>query len=631
MEDKDFIGKEFLQNCGDVLKVLEKSNIQNSDKKFLFKYIFKKYPYEGYATKQNILKRYVVNPQIEQVEFIDKVWPQNCGDSLKIIRKTKQKKSSAYLWEAEFQKYPYTITSTKSHIIEGCVNNPQIEQVEFIGKEFLQYCGDTLKVLEKSNKKQNTSYLYKCEFQKYPCIIYETKEHILRGLIANPIKDEIELIGKEFLQNCGDTLKVLKKIIEGGKTLWKCEFIKYPYIIKTTKQNILNGYVINPKIEQTEFIGKVFSQNCGDDLKVIRKTNKYNKTSVLYECEFQKYPYIIFVEKDNIKNGKVTNPNLPYKSRENIINFIKDNFPNNHKPTLEELSFKMKISISHICNKINEFGLKQYINYFTTNLELDIKNFIDSLKINNIKNYWDKDINREIDILINGNLGIEINGNYWHSSIYKSQMYHQEKSLLFQDKNINILHIFEYEWLFKKDIIKSLIKSKLGIFEKRIFARQCIIKELQYKEYAQFCNDNHLQGEAGARIKLGLYYANELVQVISFSKPRFTDKYEYEIIRECSKLGYIILGGKERLFKYFLKIFNPSSVISYCDFSKFNGNSYLKLGFKKERLNKPGFVWFCTKDNKALWRNPYKNQEMKNQEYLKIYDAGQLVFVWNKI
>ena len=62
-----------------------------------------------------------------------------------------------------------------------------------------------------------------------------------------------------------------------------------------------------------------------------------------------------------------------------------------------------------------------------------------------------------------------------------------------------------------------------------------------------------MQGEAGARIKLGLYYANELVQVISFSKPRFTDKYEYEIIRECSKLGYIILGGKERLFKYFLK------------------------------------------------------------------------------
>ena len=115
---------------------------------------------------------------------------------------------------------------------------------------------------------------------------------------------------------------------------------------------------------------------------------------------------------------------------------------------------------------------------------------------------------------------------------------------------------------------------------------------------------------------------------MSFSCPRFTDKYEYEIIRECSKQGYIILGGKEKLWSYFVKNYNPKDCISYCDFSKFTGNSYLKLGFKKERLNKPGFWWLDRSNDVVFLRSPEKNQEMK-EKYIKIYDAGQLVFVWN--
>ena len=93
---------------------------------------------------------------------------------------------------------------------------------------------------------------------------------------------------------------------------------------------------------------------------------------------------------------------------------------------------------------------------------------------------------------------------------------------------------------------------------------------------------------------------------------------------------WIFVGGKEKLWKYFLKKFNPNSVISYCDFSKFTGDSYLKLGFNKERLNKPGFVWWDKKLNLTYPRSPHKHQEMKEAGYLKIYDCGQLVFIWEK-
>jgi hypothetical protein len=493
MEDKDFIGKLYPQNCGDNLRVIEKTENKDYKGNYLYKCKFQKYPFEGLFFKQNILNGRVNNPQIEQVEFIEKIWPQNCGDSLKILRKTEEKsKDGKFLFECIFIKYPHKCFITKNQILAKTVLNPQIEQVEFIDKI--------------------------------------------------------------WPQNCGDNLKIIRKINNGN---WECEFIKYPCKVLAQKNNIKLGIVSNPQIEQVEFIGKEFPQNCGDILKVIRKTDKKYNGEFLFECHFIKYFSKIFALKKNIKEKNVINPNLPYKNKILLEKYIKYYFPNN-KPSLEDLSKVLEIAPSTISHKINEFNLRNYISYSYKGLEKEIKDYLCTLELNEIKSsYWDKELKKEIDIFVpNFNLGIEVNGNLWHSNHLKfgvSNTYHQEKSLEFKEKNINILHIFEYEWKNNEDIIKSLIKSKLGIFEKKIFARKCEIKELYYQEYADFCNKNHLQGECGAKVKLGLFYQEELVQIMSFSLPRFTDKYEWEIIRECSKLGYIIIGGKEKLWKHFLK------------------------------------------------------------------------------
>ena len=572
----DIINKIFPQTKGEFLKVIEKTNIKNSSKEFLYKCEFLNYTFICLKTKREIIKGTILNPQIEQVEFIEKIWPQNCGDSLKILRKSDKKSGNNYYFECEFTKYPYKVLAKKQNILKGTVLNPQIEQVEFIDKIWPQNCGDDLKILRKTEeKKQGNNYYFECEFIKYPCVIY------------------------------------------------------------AKKYDILNKNINNPQIEQVEFIEKIWPQNCGDSLKILRKTNKKDiKGNYYFECEFLKYSYKVLALKKCILNGKVDNLSIPYKNKNNFEKFLKDNIK--HKITLLDLSKIFSVSCSTIGRYINDFKLNSYILYSYKELENNIKYIINDEIINN-KNieiqssYWNKELKKELDIYIpNFNLGIEVNGNYWHSNLYKKQNYHQEKSLKFQERKINILHIWEWEWLDKQEILKSLIKSKLGIFEKKIYARQCEIKELEYQEYASFCNKNHLQGEAGAKVKLGLYYQNELTQVMSFGSPRFTDKYEWEIIRECSKLGYIILGGKEKLWSYFLKNHNPNSVISYCDFSKFNGESYLKLGFEKIGLNKPGFVWYDEKTQQIFWRNPYKHKEMKEAGYLKIYDAGQLVFVWNK-
>ena len=571
MELKDnFIGKEFPQNCGDSLFVLEKTKIRKNGS-FLYECESQKYPYKLLAFKDKIIKGSVNNPQIEQVEFIDKIWPQNCGDDLKIIRKSDKKN----YWECEFIKYPYKILALKHNIIKGFINNPQIEQVEFIGKIFPQNCGDSLKVIRKTEQKYQNNCLYECEFQKYPYKVFVLK---------------IEIIKKS---------------------------------------------VLNPQIEQVEFIDKIWPQKCGDSLKIIRKSNKLSNRKYLWECEFIKYPHKCLASKENILSKKVENFNLPWKIKESLISYIQENFKNK-KPNLTELSKALDIAPSTIGQKINEFGLREYISYSYNNLESEIREYVNNLNID-INNYYtlysDDNKQYEIDIFIlSKNIGIEVNGSYWHSELYKDYLYHQNKSLLAKDKGIDLIHIFEYEWKneITQNIIKSLIQSKLGIFIKKIYARKCVIKEIDSLEYANFCNENHLQGSCSAKIKLGLFYKDELVQIMSFSLPRFTDKYEWEIIRECSKLGFCIIGGKEKLWKYFLKKYNPSNCLSYCDFSKFTGNSYLKLGFQKERLNKPGFVWYDENTKQTFWRNPYKHREMKEAGYLRIFDAGQLVFVWKK-
>ena len=97
--------------------------------------------------KDHILRGVINNPQIEIEEFVNKIHPQNCGDSLKVISKSDKKQGKDFLWKCEFIKYPYIIFATKGNILKGNLNNPQIEQVEFINKIWPQNCGDSLRII----------------------------------------------------------------------------------------------------------------------------------------------------------------------------------------------------------------------------------------------------------------------------------------------------------------------------------------------------------------------------------------------------------------------------------------------------------------------------------------------------
>lgn len=176
------------------------------------------------------------------------------------------------------------------------------------------------------------------------------------------------------------------------------------------------------------------------------------------------------------------------------------------------------------------------------------------------------------------NIDIEINGVYWHS--LKDKYYHLEKTELALSKDIRLVHITDVLIDTKSDIVKSFIENLISKNKKVIYARKCFIKNIDEVTYKNFCNKYHIQGYASAKIKIGLFYSNELVQIMSFSKPRFNKHYQYELIREVSNSGYRIVGGKNKLLKYFEKLYKPTNLISYCDRRWFTGKSYIDMGFK---------------------------------------------------
>lgn len=277
----------------------------------------------------------------------------------------------------------------------------------------------------------------------------------------------------------------------------------------------------------------------------------------------------------------------------------------------------------------------------TTQPEKDIQDLLNG-KIEYISHYRMKN-NKEIDIFIPKlNMGIEFNGDYWHCEKYKDKKYHQEKSLYANNENIFIYHIFEYEWNEKKQQIINQLNNLLGINVDKIYARKCVIKEVDNKEKIEFLEENHLQGNDQSSIKLGLYYNDELVSLMTFVKPRFNKKYQYELSRFCSKNNCNVIGGASKLFKYFIDNYNPQSIISYSNIAHTKGKLYETLGFNFDSITEPNYVWSnghkvlsryqCQKHRliQEGYEGNTESEIMHNMGYSKLYDCGNKVWVWNK-
>lgn len=204
----------------------------------------------------------------------------------------------------------------------------------------------------------------------------------------------------------------------------------------------------------------------------------------------------------------------------------------------------------------------------------------------------DRSFGIELDILISShNIAIEYNGLYWHSELFKNSQYHLNKTKICNDNGIRLIHIWEDDWLFRRDIVKSIILNSLGYSKNKIYARKCNIRTITSKEKDDFLDQNHIQGKSVSGVNLGLEYQGELVSVMTFGKRNINSKQEYELVRFCNKKYTVVVGSASKIFKRFIKNWGCNYIISYADVSHFTGDLYLKLGFQLSHRSKPNYWW----------------------------------------
>jgi len=254
----------------------------------------------------------------------------------------------------------------------------------------------------------------------------------------------------------------------------------------------------------------------------------------------------------------------------------------------------------------------------------------------------------EVDLYIpSHSLAIEVNGVYWHqerNDRYGSS-YHISKTNICKRHDVTLLHFYDFEIDNKFDIIKSMISSRLGL-NKRIYARNTIVRLVDKTDKRKFINKTHLQGNDSAQHAIGLYYNEELVSLATFGNRNITGNTEHELLRFSSKLNYTIVGGFTKLLSSYIKMFNPPEIKTYASIRYSNGNLYNNV-FDFIRQSKPSYWYFHKTDTSKLYHRSNfmkrvlkskledydselsERENMANNGYGRIWDCGTMVYKLN--
>jgi len=471
-------------------------------------------------------------------------------------------------------------------------------------------------------------YLYFHEMNQRPKCVGCGNDVKFRGRFDKPYGDFCNLIcannNKEILnQRQKETLK--KKYGVNYYTEHK-DFIKKQKETKYKKYGDEN-YNNVEKSKKTKLL-KYNNENFNNIIK-------YKKTCIL------KYGSDNYSKSNDYKN-RITKKFISLYPRINFIEIKKgtvivrcDECGNDSEVT-KQLLYERNKRNHNCCLTCNPIGFNQRSGY-----EKEICEFLSELNVEYNENVKIPNSNYELDIFLpDYKIGIEFNGLYWHNELHKDSNYHLNKTILSNNNDIELIHIFEDEWIYKTEIVKSILRNRLNKIDQKIYGRKCFIKEVSSKESKNFLNENHIQGNVNSSVRLGLFYNDEMVSLMTFSKGRIImggKKDEWELNRFVNKINTNVIGSASKLLSYFIKKYQYKKIISYSDVRLFDGKMYEKLNFKTISSSKPNY-WYVIGD-KRYYRfnfnksnlikegydsNKTEKQIMFERKIYRIYDCGNV-------
>jgi len=299
------------------------------------------------------------------------------------------------------------------------------------------------------------------------------------------------------------------------------------------------------------------------------------------------------------------------------------------------------------CNVVNEKTLQAFergslcqkcFPNTSSRAELALGDYIESLGFETKRNDRTVIKPKELDIIVdNKRAAFEYDGLYWHSDAGKPKQYHYDKTKNAADTGFKLFRIYSDQWEEKNDLIKAMIRCRLGIILKKIHARKCSVEVIDQTISKDFFNKNHLYGHSPSKISFGLIYNEEIVSVVSMRVPRqkkHRQSLSIEICRFASLQDSMIMGGFSKIFKR-IKVWAANEgfmqVLTYADLDTGTGNVYEQAGFKF--IGETGPSYWYSDGQKRFDRFKFRASGDKTERQIandagvvRIYGAGSKIF-----
>jgi len=472
--------------------------------------------------------------------------------------------------------------------------------------------------------------------------------------------DKIEL--KCINDGCITEIKSINWWIESGNKIPKCiECMKIKVlseeeykkqIDRITKNEI---FIVDPptpvyKQEITErALNHINSKNWY--IKEYNGTTKKSKF-ICKTCGFEKNSNVFSLNacinctKNNMKNG-VRNKLKEICENSNIFidqQVIYENVNNKIKFKCNTCGCQFSNSWSEITGKYYNLHCPDCYSASKRKSQSEISNFIKQI-YNGVFLDNDRDIISpyELDIYLpDKKIAIEYCGNIWHSEKFKKDKnYHFNKYKMCLEKGIQLITIFEDEWKLKQDICKNRISCLIHNISEKIYARKCLVEEIDKEIANKFLDENHLQGQCAADVHYGLVYNGQLVSLMSFRNMENSKKIQdWELVRFVNIKNKMIIGSASKLLHKFTNTYKNIKLSTFSDNRWCNGSFYLNIGFKFDYDIDPGYYYvgsytkwklkhrFTFKKERLL--EIFKNSDPNKSEHdialenglYRIYDCG---------
>lgn len=438
--------------------------------------------------------------------------------------------------------------------------------------------------------------------------------------------------------NCKDCRNPLDKFRYDMKfKCKKCLYIDKQKVEKQTLQekygvtNVFQLQDVKEKIKNTNFEKYgVYHPTQSDIIKdKIKKNNNCKYGKDVYRGSDAYYVKLMGIDKFSV-----------FSDTESLYNL----YLNECETNISVLSKLFNMSDTAMINYFRKNNLDVLYYYNTSKQEIDLyeslKSFYAGDILRNVRNVISP---KELDIYIpKYNLAIELCGAYWHNEKFRTnKISHYEKWKMCYDNGIQLLTFWDIEYENKKPQIISFIKSKMGIFDTRVYARNLIFKELDAKQYI-FFEENHIQGgkcNIGRNFGL-LDKSGNILGCASYAQ-HHRDSTKYTLNRLAFKSGVQVVGGVGKLLKNSLGLIDRD-VVTWSDNRYSTGEIYEKNGFSFDANLPVDYCYFDNKTNKIMSKQSNKKsnincpKDMTEKEYClsigryRLWDCGKKRWVYLK-